>query len=196
MKFSNERYRHWPVDWYADMSQFTCNNWNRRNLLVALNLMSKASASTYTTEECHGSFVSTIPKQLWLLLFYLWPENIWQQLPSNISTLYYFNTVLHQRTLQGRGTTDESEVLLPLLSNAACFVRWRIESSQWCIFTPFNRQTNPHITTHYNICYQDCVHSLLFLSLQQWGISFNTEDFSSLTMTPALPSLAVFFSQQ
>ena len=31
---------------------------------------------------------------------------------------------------------------------------------------------------------------------QKWGISFNTEDFSSLTMTPTLPSLAVFYSQQ
>ena len=31
---------------------------------------------------------------------------------------------------------------------------------------------------------------------QKWGISFNTEDFSSLTMTPTLTSLAVFYSQQ
>jgi hypothetical protein len=61
MKFSKERYRHWPVEWYTDMSQFMCNNWNRRNLLVTLNLMSKASTSTYTTEECHGSLASTIP---------------------------------------------------------------------------------------------------------------------------------------
>jgi hypothetical protein len=30
----------------------------------------------------------------------------------------------------------------------------------------------------------------------KWGISFNTEDFSSLTMIPTLPSLAVFYSQQ
>jgi hypothetical protein len=33
------------------------------NLLVALNLMSKASASIYTTEECQGSLASTILKQ-------------------------------------------------------------------------------------------------------------------------------------
>jgi hypothetical protein len=51
------------VGWYADMSQLMYNNWNRRNLLVALNLMSKASGSTHTTEECHGSMASTITKQ-------------------------------------------------------------------------------------------------------------------------------------
>jgi hypothetical protein len=42
-----ERHRHWPVDWHADTSQFTCSDWNRRNLLVALNLMSQASSSIY-----------------------------------------------------------------------------------------------------------------------------------------------------
>jgi hypothetical protein len=31
---------------------------------------------------------------------------------------------------------------------------------------------------------------------QKWGISFSTVDFSSLNMTPTLPSLAVFYSQQ
>jgi len=30
--------------WYTDRSEFMCSNWNRRNLLVVLNLMSKASA--------------------------------------------------------------------------------------------------------------------------------------------------------
>ena len=29
---------------YTDTSQFMCNNWNSRNFLIALNLMSKASA--------------------------------------------------------------------------------------------------------------------------------------------------------
>jgi len=27
MKFSTERYRHWPVYSYADKSQVMCNNW-------------------------------------------------------------------------------------------------------------------------------------------------------------------------
>jgi hypothetical protein len=131
--------RHWPVDCHTDTSQFMCSKWMRRNLLVGLNQMSKASASIYTTEEFHGSLASTIPKQYWLLMFYLWPENIWQQLASNISHLYCFNTVLHQGTLQGRWTTDKSKVLLPLSNNAASFVRWRINwSLQWCVFTPVN----------------------------------------------------------
>jgi hypothetical protein len=47
----------------TDTAQFMCNKWNRRNLLVALNLMSKACASIYTTEECQGPLASTILKQ-------------------------------------------------------------------------------------------------------------------------------------
>ena len=45
----------------TDTSQFICSNWNIRNLLAALNLKLKASASIYTMEECHGSLASTIP---------------------------------------------------------------------------------------------------------------------------------------
>ena len=44
----------------------------------------------------------------------------------NISNFYYFNTVLHQGTLQGRQTTDKSNVLLPTSSNAPSFVRWTV----------------------------------------------------------------------
>jgi hypothetical protein len=52
-----------------------------------------------------------------------------------------FNTVLHQRTLQGRWTTSKSQVLLPLPNNAASFVRSRVNwSLQRCIFTPLNRE--------------------------------------------------------
>jgi len=58
-------------------------------------------------------------------MFYLWPEKIWQVFPSNISNLYCFNTVLHQGTFKGRRTTDKSDMLLPLSSNATSFVRWR-----------------------------------------------------------------------
>ena len=59
-------------------------------------------------------------------MFYLRPEEFWQELPSDISNLYSFNTVLHQRTSQQRRTFDKSEVLLPLPSNAASFLRWRL----------------------------------------------------------------------
>jgi len=59
-------------------------------------------------------------------MFYLWPVKIWQDLPSNTSNLYCFNTVLHQGSLKGRGTTGKSDLLIPLSSNATSFVRWRI----------------------------------------------------------------------
>jgi len=42
---------------------------------------------------------------------YWWPENIWQDLPSNISNLYCFNTVLHQGILQEKWTIDKSDML-------------------------------------------------------------------------------------
>jgi hypothetical protein len=57
---------------------------------------------------------------------YWWPWKIWGELPSNISNLYSFNTVLHQRTLQGRRSIHKSDVLLPLYSNATSPLRWRI----------------------------------------------------------------------
>jgi len=59
-------------------------------------------------------------------MFYLLTETIWQDHPSNISNFYYFNTVLHQRTLQGRQTTDQSKVLLPTSNKAISFVRWTV----------------------------------------------------------------------
>jgi hypothetical protein len=55
--------RHSPADWYTDTSQFMCSNWTRRNLLVGLNVMSKASASTYTTGMSWIRLASTIPTQ-------------------------------------------------------------------------------------------------------------------------------------
>ena len=57
----------------------------------------------------------------------LWPENIWQQLPSNISNRHCSNTVLHQRTLQGRWYTHRCEVLL--LSSNTVFVGGKSVSS-------------------------------------------------------------------
>jgi hypothetical protein len=74
-------------------------------------------------------------------MFYLWPEKIWQDHPSNISNYYYFNTVLHQGTSQGRQTTDKHKVLLSTSSKATSSVRWTVSHSlQWCVFTPVNRQ--------------------------------------------------------
>jgi hypothetical protein len=67
-------------------------------------------------------------------MFYLWPENIWQQLPTNMS----FNTVLHQRSLQGRGTIDKSQVLLPLSNNAAFSL----------LFTDRNKSPHYYILWH------------------------------------------------
>ena len=52
-------------------------------------------------------------------MLYRCPEKIWQERPSNISNLYCWNTVLHQRTLQGRRSTHKSWVLFPPSSNAA-----------------------------------------------------------------------------
>jgi hypothetical protein len=55
-------------------------------------------------------------------MFYLRPEEFWQELTSNISNLYSFNTVLHQRISQQSRTLDKFEVLLPIPSNAASFL--------------------------------------------------------------------------
>jgi len=38
-------------------------------------------------------------------MFYQLPEMIWQELPSNISNLYCFNTVLHQEDLHRAAST-------------------------------------------------------------------------------------------
>jgi hypothetical protein len=59
-------------------------------------------------------------------MFYLWPEKISQDHSSNVSNFYYFNTLLHQGTLQGRQTTDKSKVLLPTSSKATSSVRWTV----------------------------------------------------------------------
>jgi hypothetical protein len=45
IKFSIEIYRHSPTDWNTETSYFMCNNWDRRNFLVALNLQIDVSAS-------------------------------------------------------------------------------------------------------------------------------------------------------
>jgi hypothetical protein len=78
----------------------------------------------------------------------------------NICNLYCFNTVLHQSTLQGKGTTDKSNVLPPLSSNTASFVRWKINGLFNDMFsTPVNRQKQ--IPTLLDvICYQNWIHSL------------------------------------
>jgi len=61
------------------------------------------------------------------------------ELPSNISKLYSFNTVLHQWTFQGRQPTNKSEVLLPLPSKVASFLRCRISPFNDAL-TPVDRQ--------------------------------------------------------
>ena len=38
IKFSNEKYRHSPVDWYTDTYCCMWNYWDTRNLLITLNL--------------------------------------------------------------------------------------------------------------------------------------------------------------
>jgi hypothetical protein len=94
-------------------------------------------------------------------MFYLQPEIFWQQLPSDISNLYCFNTVLHQRISHGR-TSDTSAVLLPLPINATFFLGWRI--------SPFS-DASSHLFrdrnkfTHYYICHQDTIcHSVLYMT--------------------------------
>jgi len=59
-------------------------------------------------------------------MLHLAPETFWQVLPSGISNLYSFNTVLHQRISQHRRTLDKSAALIPHPSNSASFLRWII----------------------------------------------------------------------
>jgi len=59
-------------------------------------------------------------------MLHLPPEKFRHVLPSDISNLYSFNTVLHQRISQQRRTLDTSAVLLPHPSNSASFLRWII----------------------------------------------------------------------
>jgi hypothetical protein len=88
--------------------------------------------------------------------------------------------VLQQRTFLGRGTTDKSEVLLPLSSNATCFIRWRINwLSQLCIFTPVDRQKQVPTLLHITIYviktgFIPC-HSLLYNTKGKFYNSCTTE---------------------
>ena len=91
-----------------------------------------------------------------------WPEKIWQELLSNISNPYCFNTMLHQRTLQGRQYTHKSELLFPLSSNTASFVRLKIS-----LFNAWSHQlTNSNKSIHYYIItsHQGWIHSLSTVS--------------------------------
>jgi len=143
---------------------YSARSGNSRNLLVALNLMSKASAWIYTTQECHGSLAISIPQRLGLLIFYLWRENIWQQLPSNISNLYCFNTVLHQGTLKGSETTNPRccfhcpIMLHPLLGRESISL---FNDAFSLLLTDSKKKKIPALLHH-----QNRVHSLSFPSLQ------------------------------
>jgi hypothetical protein len=102
-------------------------------------------------------------KTVMIIMFCLCPENIWQQLPSNVSNLYCFKTVLHQSILQGRGTTDKSKVpfhcptaLHPLLGEESSGL---INDEFSLLLTDSKR--NPTLLRH-----QDWVLCLLFPSLQ------------------------------
>ena len=98
-------------------------------------------------------------------MLYLCPEKIWQEYSSNISKLHSLNTVLYQRTLQGRQSTHKSEVLFPPSGSAASSVRWKVSLFNYAS-SHLLTETNPHITTHFNTFHQDWVHSLSFPSLQ------------------------------
>jgi hypothetical protein len=84
-------------------------------------------------------------------------------LPSNISNPYFLNTVLHQRALQGRWYTHKSELLFPLSSNTASFVRWKIslfnDASSHLLTNSF-KSTCCYIVTSYQVL----VHSLSAMS--------------------------------
>jgi len=60
-------------------------------------------------------------------MFYLPPETFWKELLSNISNLYFFNTVLNQR-ISKRRTSDKHAVLLPHPSNSTSLLRWIIRA--------------------------------------------------------------------
>jgi hypothetical protein len=79
-------------------------------------------------------------------MFYLVPENVWQELPSDISNIYSFNTVLHQRIKQQTRTLDKSAVLLPHPSNSASFLR-RIIRHFTVVSLPQSRDSNKFL--HY-----------------------------------------------
>ena len=134
MKFSKERYRHWPVDWYADTSQFMCNNWNRRNLLVELKSDVKSLCIHIHHRRMPWILGQHHTKTVMITDVLLMTRKHLAATSFKHQTVYCFNTVLHQRTLHGRGTINESEVLLPLSSNATSFVRWRINRSNCLLF--------------------------------------------------------------
>jgi len=99
-------------------------------------------------------------------MLYLCPEKIWQERPSNISNLYCWNTVLHQRTLQGRRSTHKSWVLFPPSSNAASHVGWKVSlfnDASSHLLTDNNK--SPHYYIWY-IIHQDSL-SIIPLSTTQ-----------------------------
>jgi hypothetical protein len=59
-------------------------------------------------------------------MLHLPPEKFRHILPSDISNLYSFNTVLYQRISQWRRTLNKFAALLPHPSNSASFLRWII----------------------------------------------------------------------
>ena len=59
IKIITEIYRHWPVEWHTNMSQFMWSKRTRRSLLVTLNLTSNVSASMHNTEKCHESLANS-----------------------------------------------------------------------------------------------------------------------------------------
>jgi len=96
-------------------------------------------------------------------MFCLCPENIWQKRPSNISNLYCFQTVLHHRILQGRGTTDKSKVLFhcpTALHHLLVEESIGLINDQFSLLLTDSKKI-PTLPRH-----QDWVHSLLFPSLQ------------------------------
>jgi len=150
-------------------------------------------------------------------MFCLWPANIWQQRPSNINNLYCL-TQCFTKELQRRGTRDKSQVLLLL----SILCRWEstglLNDLSSLLFK--DRNKSPHYYILQYILSRLSSLPLIPLSItpkansttgaqlktvqlnfqietalaQKWGISLNTEDVSSLTKTPILPTLAVSYS--
>ena len=157
IKLSTDKQTHSPVDCYTHIT--VCVQYPEQKELSGC---SQSDVKCLCIDVNHRR-VSRILGQhhikiVWLVMFYLWPA---KELPLHISNLYCLNTVLHQRTLQGRRTTDKSEVLLPLSSNAASFVWWRISLSSDAssnLLTDSN--TSPH---YYMLSYMS-----LRLSFPSW----------------------------
>jgi hypothetical protein len=98
-------------------------------------------------------------------MFYLWPENIWQNYTSNISNFYYLNTVWYLRILEGRWTTNLRCCFH--LQQGRILCQMDSQSLQWCIFTPVNREKQiPTLLHYYNTYQQDWFQSLSLYSLK------------------------------